>query len=59
MAVIGKLGGDYGKQRLVAMVALATMPFVSSVIIQGMNETNGELEQECIINSVIIQGMNE
>jgi len=41
MAVIGKLGGDYGKQRLVAMVALATMPFVSSVIIQGMNETNG------------------
>jgi len=35
MAVMLKLGSDYGKQRIVAMVSLATMPFLASCIVSA------------------------
>jgi len=34
VAVLRRRGGDYGKQRLMAMMSLATVPFFSSLIIQ-------------------------
>ncbi|KAF2355954.1 Major facilitator superfamily associated domain [Trinorchestia longiramus] len=38
MAVMLRTGGDYGKQRLIAMLSMATFPFVASCIVQSLSD---------------------
>jgi hypothetical protein len=37
MAVMLRTGGDYGKQRLVAMLSMATFPFIASCIVESLS----------------------
>ncbi|KAF2354077.1 Major facilitator superfamily associated domain [Trinorchestia longiramus] len=41
MAVIENRGGDFGKQRLMSMLSLASMPFISSAIVHNAPTDNG------------------
>lgn len=41
MAIMLKSGGDYGKQRLVAMLSMATFPFIASCLVK---QTDGNAE---------------
>ncbi|XP_018006678.1 uncharacterized protein LOC108664575 [Hyalella azteca] len=38
MAVMLRTGGDYGKQRLVAMLSMATFPFIASCIVESLSK---------------------
>lgn len=48
MAVLLRVGGDFGKQRLVAMLSMATFPFIGSVIVEALTAT-GSGHASCTI----------
>jgi len=44
MAVIARLGGDFGKQRLMSMVALGVMPLLASLLVTAVRAATGKTD---------------
>ncbi|KAF2352532.1 Major facilitator superfamily associated domain [Trinorchestia longiramus] len=51
MAVMMRTGGDYGKQRLVAVISLGTFPLIASCIVNYLSAGSGTLEEDLTLQS--------
>ncbi|XP_018006707.1 major facilitator superfamily domain-containing protein 6 [Hyalella azteca] len=54
MAVMLRTGGDYGKQRLVAMLSMATFPFIASCIVESLSKGPADYSYAIYLHALLL-----